>query len=390
MLELLLRKSVKSLQCILNEWAVNLDYFISASAYSQARRKFCHTAFIELLEECIIKPTYEVGNYSTYKGHRLLAIDGSTLKLPNTGETRKEFGLVKYVNGHTRRRCDLVEGKMTIFYDVLNKIPLSASLTRGRTNDIKASIPQIEILKVGDIVIADRGFVSYEFFHAIVSKGANFIIRIKCNDFKKYHNLFEDLNQKEVVVEIDKPAYLAEKILISSTLKIRFVKVLLPNGVIEVLATSLIDKKRFPAAHFKVLYRMRWGIETYFHILKSRLSIDNFTGKSKETILQDFYSTIFISGLETVITENANEALSAKKNLHQQKVNKAISFHAIKFKVINMIFDPPDDIEQQLLKLFTLNPTLARNRIREKRRERIALSNRNSLYYQRYARKHVY
>jgi hypothetical protein len=135
-LELLLRKSVKSLQLILNEWVLNLDYFISASAFSQARNKFRHTAFIELLEECIIKPTYEDNYYAKYRGHRLLAIDGSTLKLPNTAETRKEFGIVKYVNGHTRKRCDLVEGKMMVLYDLLNEIPLCASLTRGRTNDL--------------------------------------------------------------------------------------------------------------------------------------------------------------------------------------------------------------------------------------------------------------
>jgi hypothetical protein len=135
---------------------------------------------------------------------------------------------------------------------------------------------------------------------------------------------------------------------------------------------------------------MRWGIETYFHVLKSRLSIDNFTGKSKENILQDYYSTIFVSGLETVITESANEVLAAKKTLRQQKVNKANSFHAIKSRVISMLFNPPDDLEEQLLKILTLNPTLVRDRPREKRRERIALSNRNSLYFQRYARKHVY
>ena len=58
-LTLLLRKSVKSLQRVLNEWSRDADEYISASGLSQARQKFRYTAFIELLEECVVKPLYK-------------------------------------------------------------------------------------------------------------------------------------------------------------------------------------------------------------------------------------------------------------------------------------------------------------------------------------------
>src|SRR5262245_16132409 len=60
-LSILLRKSVKSLQLVLNEWCRGKGESISASALSQARQKFSHTAFIELLEECVVKPMYKEG-----------------------------------------------------------------------------------------------------------------------------------------------------------------------------------------------------------------------------------------------------------------------------------------------------------------------------------------
>ncbi len=56
-LALMLRKSVKSLQVVLNEWCRGSSETITASALSQARQKFRHTAFIELLEECVVRPT---------------------------------------------------------------------------------------------------------------------------------------------------------------------------------------------------------------------------------------------------------------------------------------------------------------------------------------------
>lgn len=81
-LTLLLRNSVKSLQLVLNEWCRDTDESIYTSALSKARQKFLHTAFIELVEECVVKPMYIDRRYKRFKGHRLLAIDGSALRLP--------------------------------------------------------------------------------------------------------------------------------------------------------------------------------------------------------------------------------------------------------------------------------------------------------------------
>lgn len=49
---LILRKSVKSLQVILNEFILyrKKDYTVTASAFSQARKKMKHSAFSEINE----------------------------------------------------------------------------------------------------------------------------------------------------------------------------------------------------------------------------------------------------------------------------------------------------------------------------------------------------
>ena len=55
---------------------------------------------------------------------------------------------------------------------------------------------------------------------------------------------------------------------IPNKLKVRFLRIPLENGEIEILATSLLDKRRFAYKEFKQLYYRRWGIETFFQILK--------------------------------------------------------------------------------------------------------------------------
>lgn len=65
---------------------------------------------------------------------------------------------------------------------------------------------------------------------------------------------------------------------VKSSITVRFVAVLpLPTGEIEVLMTSLLDSN-INKEEFKKLYGFRWEVETFFGVLKSRLSLENFIG----------------------------------------------------------------------------------------------------------------
>lgn len=50
---------------------------------------------------------------------------------------------------------------------------------------------------------------------------------------------------------------------------LRLIRVRLPNGKWEVLATSLLDQKRYPACAFAALYGQRWGVEEAFKLAPS-------------------------------------------------------------------------------------------------------------------------
>lgn len=173
-------------------------------------------------------------------------------------------------------------------------------------------------------------------------------------------------------------------------MRMRFVRIVLADGGVEVPATSRIDQKRYPLKEFKKLYYKRWRIETFFQAIKSRLALDNFTGRTVEAIKQDLFSTLFVSGLETILSAEANGKLAAKETRCQQLVNKAISFHAIKDSIILLMFDPPSDFEERVRRLFMISPTLQRPD-RGKDRQRLSLkSNAKSLQFQKFTRKAVF
>lgn len=176
-------------------------------------------------------------------------------------------------------------------------------------------------------------------------------------------------------------------------LRVRFLRIPLPDGEVEILATSLMDKKRFAYKELKRLYAKRWRVETYFQTLKSRLDLDNFSGRTKEAILQDLHASIFVSGLATILTEEATEALGQKtETKFQQQPNSAVVFHAIKDKIIKLMFDPPPDFQDQVKALFVQNPTLIRpGRLKPRLFDsHSGPGKKRSLFFQKHLRKHVF
>ena len=103
-----------------------------------------------------------------------------------------------------------------------------------------------------------------------------------------------------------------------------------------------------------------------------------------ESIIQDFYATIYITGLESLLTDQAEERLSQKNTKHEYHVNKAVSFNAIKNQVIDLLYHESDLdlLLEKLTKLFLKNPSCTRkNREvpRRKSSDRVLLNHHKRL-----------
>ncbi len=66
----------------------------------------------------------------------------------------------------------------------------------------------------------------------------------------------------------------------------------LDSGQIEVLITSLLDQAAYPDAIFKDLYHQRWLVEEDYKVLKLRVEVENWSGKSTLSIYQDFHANL--------------------------------------------------------------------------------------------------
>ncbi|MBD3808433.1 MAG: IS4 family transposase [Epsilonproteobacteria bacterium] len=407
---MIIKKSNKSLQNSLNDMQLDLkeDCTITNSAYTQARAKLNYTAFKEFATMSA-EIFYKDDEYAKYKGFRLLAIDGSVIILPNSDDIKKEFN-------PTINKCQIdgwkketIQARVSVLFDVENNIAIDSIIANKNRNDKNKLIAydertlasqHLSHCNMQDLVVMDRGYPSYELF-ALSHLKTNLLFRIRRNSFQEASSLFAaHCEKKDVILEIKAPKHLRESLReqnLPTMIKIRFVQVVLNNGEVEVLATNVLDNAILQTSDFKELYSKRWGIETYYDLIKNRLGLENFTGLTALSVKQDFYATIFLTNYESAMTYDLNEELkeSTQDNKYVQKVNKSISFNVIKHKVFDLFYGnkPLDVMLKHMEKLFLTNTiTIRPNRKskprldKEKQKSTIAI---NSINYLKRKKKNV-
>jgi hypothetical protein len=407
---MIMKKSSKSLQNSLNDMQLDLgsEYTITNSAYTQARAKLNYTAFEEFAYMAR-DVFYKDGEYDTFKGFKILAIDGSVTTLPNSDDIKKEFNPMKVKCQIKDYEKDVVQARISCLYDVLNNIVIDSSLTnknKSEDNDLIAydertlAYKHLECCDKNDLTIMDRGYPSFEMFARTHNK-TNIICRLRRNIFSKAKFLFDKHSEKkDAILDITPNKQVKEKLQklgLPTKLKLRFIQVILNTGEVEVLCTNVLDTNVLQTSDFKELYAKRWGIESYYDLIKNRLHLENFTGLTALAVKQDFYATIFLTNYESALTYDTNEDLKkkTKDNKYVQKVNKAVSFNAIKHKAFDLFYSdaPHDEILQQLEKLFLTNTIVIRpNRKSKPRLDKDAQKSTiatNSINYMKRKRKNV-
>lgn len=358
---MMLAKTTKSLQLMLNEAVPKLGISMSTvsnTAYSKARRKLRHTAFIELNTACVVPSMYEDGDYQTYKGLRVLGVDGSKIILPDNASTVPYFGTIENTGNASGRYCAAMA---SVLYDVLNGVCIDASLSHSRSYEVDLAIEHLVHTNDDDLVIYDRNYHTFKMAAQATAAKGHFLIRCSNRGWTVVTDMFEGKGNDDVICEI-KPSKEAQKMGFTKPLTIRFVRVVLDTGEVEVLMTSLLDKELYPAEDFKDLYWKRWGVETFYGILKGRLDLENFSGRSASSVLQDFHASVFLTGVEAIFCEETNNELKDRNTVHDYQVNKAVSFNAIKNRIFDLLLldKPAGKIIDELDGLFLTNPVAIR------------------------------
>ena len=311
---------------------------ISKQGYSEARRKVSPRAFKRLADE-VVKWFYEDDSYKTFHGYRLCAIDGSILELPNTEKLQNQFGYSENQMGPRRARA-----KASTLLDLENDIILTSTIKPYPSSERDAAKEMINDLQClgfkNDLILFDRGYPSKDFIAYLEEHRLKYVMRAPQGAMKEIR---EAVNEDEIIeFSFKGKAYPA-----------RVLRFLLSSGEEEILLTNVMENN-LGTEDFKELYFRRWGIEEKYDLLKNRLQIENFTGTSKLVVEQDFYASIYLSNMVSLVKNEANEAIQendAKKNLkHKYQVNTNILIGKLKDSMILLLLEENLILRRSLFK----------------------------------------
>ena len=246
---------------------------VTKAALSKARMKLKYEAFIELNSHLA---DHFYRNFSPLKWHgfNLIAVDGTTLKLPRIEAIADHFGAWYPSQGG---KCP--KARVSQMFDPLNKITIDAIISPKSEGERELAAFHFLNLLPEDLVLLDRGYPAYWLFNLVTSLGSNFCARVKRKEWKIVRQFYNS-GKMEKIISLTAPRTSVEQCkkmgLDLKPLKLRLIRVELDTGGAEILITSLLDTDRHPHYMFSELYHLRWPVEEDYKTMKQWIEIGNF------------------------------------------------------------------------------------------------------------------
>ena len=304
----------------------------TTSAFSQARSHLLPSAFVELADMARehVYNDRDSGRLIFWNDLRLVAIDGSTIRLPESDSVRREF--------------DVDDDKPTLArisqcHDVLNNIIVDAAIGPLSTGEREMAIDHLLRLASDDLLLVDRGYAAHWFFRLAELCGIELCARVPAD-----HSLavreFVASGRDMAMITLAPTNLSRERIgdleaqtgvaLDCVPVRLKAVRIELESGELEVLLTSLVQPD-LTIDDFSHLYSLRWGVETIYRQEKLPAEMENFTGKTALAVRQEYFATVFACTLGAVL------ALPATEIVERETAHRALSYQ-INFKSVLCAF----------------------------------------------------
>jgi len=136
----------------------------------------------------------------TWNDFRVYVIDGTKKNLPASDELSDFFEAP-----HQAHFPQMITG---VLFDVLAKLPLNYMRAPFYTPERDMVLALLEELGSGDLLLLDRGYPGYRLLHAIITRGADFLVRLPQNGLFREARDFLAHGKRDGKITIYPPAAL--------------------------------------------------------------------------------------------------------------------------------------------------------------------------------------
>ena len=254
------------------------------------------------------------------RGLRVQAIDGTTMKTPDTPKNSRRFGRP----GSSRGRAAYPQLRIVALADVGTRIIKAARWSRYRKAEVDLAREIVSEITPGTLTLLDSGLFAYDLLWSIHARAASFLARLGGQARPK---VLRELGPGDAVVEVTARSYHRKR---QPDMPRRWTLRMItcrPEGADEDirLITDLMPESGFTHGELADLYHDRWEEETIFGEIKTRLcgcaTVNRpvvFRSKTPDRVVQELWGML--------VAYNA-----VRKTMHEAARRKELDARRVSF-----------------------------------------------------------
>lgn len=310
--EEVLRLVMEGLRQLLGDEAM-VKATVTKGAISQARSQVGTAPLRQLYREQVVPhgPAGMPGVW--YSGLRVMAIDGSTLDMPDEVANAQHFGYP----GASRGSSAFPQMRFVALAECGTHTLCHANPGPCSVGELTLAGPVIDQADATMLVTADRGFFNFPFWQRADASGARLLFRARANQRLPRETALADGSYLTTLYATDK-----DRRHKAHGTMVRVIEYAL-DGIPDPepsyrLVTNWLDVEAAPAAELAALYHRRWTIEQIFDEFKVHLADRAVALRSKrpELVEQEFYALLLAhAAVRRLMTQAASTTRQAAEDL---------------------------------------------------------------------------
>jgi hypothetical protein len=310
---------------------------VGKSGISQARTRLGWEVMREIAERRLRPLATPQTPGAWYRGYRLVSLDGSCLEVTDEAANALAFGYP----GSKHGEVGFPQVKFVALVETGTHAMLAVQLGRYGSGEIALAQALLPKLAPDMLCLADRGFISYEFFEKARATGAQLLWRGRKNLILPVEQVLADGSYMSSLYPSPR-----ERASRRGAIPVRVIDYRIEGAEggeksepLYRLLTTLTDPLQAPAQELAALYHERWEIESAFDEFKTHLRGPKRVLRSKtpELVRQEFYGLVLT---HYAIRELIHQAALERK-LDPDRLSFTGTLHLIRRKLPHAGALPP-------------------------------------------------
>ena len=269
---------------------------VSRSSLARVNAEQPHTLYEALFGRLLSACQQRAPRHGFRFKNKLYAVDASTIDLC----------LAVFPWASFRRTKAAI--KLHVGLDLAGHLPSFVSVTEGKTGDVK--VARTWTFPKGSVVVADRAYVDFKWFHQLQTRGVTFVTRlrrgvryrvIRKHEVREGTGVLED-ETIELTSARGRKAYAAP-----------LRRVAFKDPVTKNRYVFVTNNTTWVAKTIADIYKSRWQIELFFKWIKQHLKVKRFVGRSQNAVM----TQLWVATCIYLLLAYLKFAMRLRWNLHQ-------------------------------------------------------------------------